>query len=54
MKIVSDFSQGQKAKGQSKINNTFEYKAPGTFYCTMLPPSGTETGNEAIKKPNLN
>lgn len=44
----------QRQKGQSRVDNTSEYKAPGTFYCAMPPPSGTGAGDEAIKEPKLN
>lgn len=44
---LTDFAKIQEAKGQNAINTTSQCKAPGTFYCTMLPPSGKEIGNKS-------
>lgn len=44
---LTDFAKIKEAKGQNGINTTSQYKAPGTFYCTMLPPSGKEIGNKS-------
>jgi hypothetical protein len=48
------FPRSIKPQGQSRIDSTFECKAPGTFNCCMLSSSRREIGNEPVKKSRLN